>query len=195
MSTFNNWTIITLPSSPPPKSIEWDLGDIVGAAPSPFSYQQQIQSSDAAKMRASLSWARQSNADAMPLLVFLRQTQGIANIFLFGDPKRTAPQNPAAVGGAVSGSGQTGYTLLVTGSSDLTPGDYFSLGLRLYFVVSVDGGTLGIWPNLRESPTDGTDLVLVNPQGLFRLTKNQRKFIDDDALTVAPITFEIEEAL
>lgn len=194
MSTFNGWTIITLPASPPPANIEWELGDTVGAARSPFSQQQQIQNWPASLMRASLSYQKMLNSEALPLITFLRQTQGIANIFLFGDPKRTQPQNPAAVAGKVTGGDQTGYTL-VTSSSGLMPGDWIQLGLRLYGLTSVTGGTLGIWPNLRESPADGTDLIITNTQGLWRLTKNQRKFRDSSSLNVDPITFEIEEAI
>jgi hypothetical protein len=194
MSTFNGWTIISLPSTPAPKSIEWDLSDVVGAARSPFNNKQQIFYWGQGLMRASLSYPKMTNAQALPLITFLRDVQGITKIFQFGDPKRTGPQNPAAAAGVVSGANQTGYTLITT-SSNLTPGDWIQLGLRLYSVTEVAGGTLGIWPNLRESPADGTDLVIANTQGLWRLTKNERRYTDSSALNVDPITFEIEEAL
>lgn len=126
-------------------------------------------------------------------MAFLSGLQGIANIFQLGDPLQTGPQNPAASGGAVVGSNQTGYTLL-TSSSGLEPGDWFQIGLRLYMVTSNSGGTLGIWPNIRESPASGSDLVITNTQGLFRLMKNDPQ-ISVDEKHVYSVTFEMEEAI
>lgn len=194
MSSFNGWNIISLPAYPPPAHIEWQFDDIVAAARSPFSKQQEIYPFQRAQLRASLSYPTMENTTALPLLGFLAQLQGLSNIFLFGDPQLLGPQNPAAVAGSVSGSGQTGFSLVTT-SSDLTPGDWFQLGLRLYRVVSVTGGTLSIWPNIRESPVDGTNLVITNTQGLFRLVNNKRKYSVKPGQIVEPITFEIEEAL
>ena len=186
--------IAVLPPIPPPEFIEWDLGDTVGSARSPFSKQRQIHNWNASILRATLTYAEMYNSVAMPLLVWLMDTLGIANTFQFGDPQNPGPQNPAAVAGAVSGGGQTGYTLLTT-SSDLTPGDWIQVGLRLYRVQSVDGGTLGIWPNLRQSPPDGTPLIITNTLGLFRLAKNQRGYSVKPGQIVERITIEIEEAI
>jgi len=194
MSTFNGWTILTLPTFPPcPRSIEWQFSDTVGAARSPFSQQQQIYNWQASLLRASVSYQPMNNAQARAWLAFLASLQGISNIFQIGDPLGVAPQNSAAAAGTVTGSGQSGYTL-VTSSSNLTPGDWIQVGLRLYLVTSVAGGTLGIWPQVRETPPDGTALIISNTQGLFRLTKNDRKISVNDA-KVYGITFEIEEAI
>ena len=194
MSTFNGWTIVPLPTFPPvPKSVEWEMGDTVGSARSPFSQQQQIQQWNASLLRASVSYQPMTDPQARPWLAFLAALQGVANIFQFGDPVLTGPQSPAAVAGAVSGANQTGYTLNTT-SSGLTLGDWIQIGLRLYLVTSVAGGALGIWPQIRETPADGTPLVITNTQGLFRLTKNQRKISVNTARHYG-ITFEIEEAI
>jgi len=195
MSTFNGWTIVPLPASPSsPKSIEWALADTVGASRNPFSVgQQQTYNWASSAIRASVSYPPMPNAQALPWIVFLMSLQGIANVFSIGDPLNVGPQNLSASGGTVTGSGQTGYTLITT-SSGLTPGDWFSLGLRLYRVMSVSGGILTIWPNIRESPADGTDLVIVNCTGLFRLTKNVRQYTVDEN-RMYQFTFEIEEAL
>lgn len=186
--------VTTLPPIPPPEYIEWDLGDTVGSARSPFSRQRQIHNWNASILRATLTYATMYNSVAIStLLVFLMDTLGIANTFLFGDPQNRAPQNPSAVAGTVTGAGQTGYTL-VTSSSGLTPGDWIQVGQRLYRVQTVDGGTLGIWPNLRQSPPDGAPLIILNTQGLFRLAKNQRSYSVKPGQIVSPITIEIEEA-
>lgn len=194
MSTFNGWTVVDLPGFPAaPKSIEWMLGDTVAAARSPFSRQQQIYNWGASILGASLSYQPMKNSEALPWIAFLMSLQGIAGVFLFGDPLNTGPQNPGASGGTVSGSGQTGYTL-ATSSSGLAAGDWISLGVRLYMVTSVGGGSLGIWPQLRESPAGGTEVVIRNTRGLFRLAKNERRYAVNDA-KIYGITFEIEEAL
>lgn len=194
MSTFNGWTIVTLPTFPPcPRSMEWGLGDVVGSSKSPFSLQKQIYQWNASILTASVSYQPMNNAQARAWFAFLASCQGTANIFQLGDPMQIGPQNPGATAGTVTGSGQTGYTL-VTSSSGLMPGDWIQLGLRLYLVTSVSGGMLGIWPNIRESPAGGTALVIANTQGLFRMQKNDRKITVNEA-HVYGITFEIEEAL
>ena len=196
MGSFNGWPIVSFPYDPPaPRSVEWELGDTVGSARSPFSLQQQIQNWGASILKASVSYPVMTPLQARAWMAFLASTQGIANVFLFGDPKNTAPQNPLATGGTVTGSAQTGYNLL-TSASGLLPGDWFSLGVRLYLVVGASSppGYLQIWPQLRESPADGTDLVIVDPKGLFRLQKNTRK-ITENKNHLFEVTFEIEEAL
>lgn len=193
MSTFNGWQIITMPSYPPPKSIEWELSDIVGENASPFSAQSQFQDWQQSRLRASVSYQPMNDAQARPWLAFLMACRGKLSVFSFGDPLHLTPAVAGYTAGAVSGSGQTGY-VLVTTSSGLSPGDWLSLGLRLYMVTSVTGGTLGIYPPLRESPASGTDLVVVNTTGLFRLKTNVRKYTENE-LKLYGITFEIEEAL
>lgn len=194
MSTFNGWPIYILPAFPPaPKSIEWELDDVQGSVQSPFSLQRQIFDWQSSILRGSVSYQPQTAAQFRQWMAFLAELRGINGVFSIGDPVNTHPQNSGAAAGTVTGSGQTGYSL-ITSSSGLLPGDWFSLGLRLYLVTSVSGGTLGIWPQIRESPADGTDLVIVNATGLFRLQKNKRTV----SVHVGPlysVTFEIEEAL
>ena len=73
----------------------------------------------------------------------------------------------------------------------LTPGDFIQIGAtpsvatapglcRLHMVLEqadtdVSGGTtLTLWPTLRETVTDGTVIVVNNPEGLFRMAANKR---------------------
>jgi hypothetical protein len=196
MPSFNGWSVIALPTFPPaPKSIEWELDNVVGSARSPFSLQQQIYQWNTSILRASVSWPFMTNANFTAWRAFLASLQGISNVFQLGDPQNQAPQNHIATGGTVTGSGQVGYTLN-TSSSNLTPGDWIQIGYRLYLVTSVAGGSLGIWPNIRESPTGGTGIVITNTQGLFRLTKNSVKYMTSvEQGRTFSLTFEIEEAL
>jgi hypothetical protein len=184
--------LVTMPTAPPaPKSVEWALGNTVASTLSPFSLQRQKFDWQASVLRASLSYAPIPKSQALAWFAFLASCRGLANTFLFGDPVYSGPQNPAAVGGSVSGSGQTGYTL-TTSSSGLTPGDWIMIPNRLYLVTSVAGGTLGIWPQIRESPPSGTAIILANPRGTFRLAGNEQKITVREGQMYA-LTFEIEE--
>jgi hypothetical protein len=194
MPTFDGWTIVPLPAFPAcPKSIEWEMNDVVGSARSPFSLQQQIYQWNQSILRASVSYQTMTASAAKPWLVFFALLQGISGVFSIGDPANTGPQNSGATAGTVSGSGQTGYSLVTT-SSGLLPGDWIQIGLRLYMVTSSSSGTLGIWPCIRESPTSGTALIINGTTGLFRLQKNSRKYSVRPG-KVYSISFEIEEAL
>lgn len=206
MSTFNGWTIYTLPAFPAaPRSVEWNFIDTVGDSTSPFSGQQQIYDWSASWIEGSITYQKMKDADARAFTAFLKSLHGIAGVFSFGDPLRSKPRGSGAGSPEVSGSGQTGYALNVKGltpsaSGVLLPGDQFSLGLRLYEnlgTVNADGSgnaTLSIWPQIREPPADGTALVLTNPSGLFRLKSNTRKVSYDETKLYA-ITFEVREAL
>jgi len=195
MSTFNGWQIISLPTSPPaPKSIEWEYMDVVGSAQSPFSLQRQIQVWGAAQIRASISYPLMPTKQAAPWRAFLALAN-MGSVFSIGDPLNQSPQHVGATGGTVSGSGQTGF-FLSTSSSNLTPGDWIQIGLRLYLVTSVAGGYLGIWPQIRESPASGSSLIITNTTGLFRLMKNQRKIgVSVENGRNWALDFEIEEAI
>jgi hypothetical protein len=193
MSTFNGWTLYTLPSTPAPKSIEFEDMDVVGVSRSPFSLNRQVYNWQQGIMRWSVSYPSMTNTESRAWVAFLKSLQGVAGAFLIGDPLNTAPQNPSATAGTVTGSGQTG-NVLVTSSSGLLPGDWFSLGVRLYMVTAVSGGTLTISPPLRESPAGGTSLVIADAQGLFCLAKNTRQY-RLDVSKLWGITLEIEEAL
>jgi hypothetical protein len=194
LATFNGWNIIVPPSYPPaPASIEWDLDDVVGAVKNPFNLMQQNQDFAQSTLRGSVSYPFMRNQYGIQWRAFLAALRGVLNVFQLGDPLNQAPQNLSATGGTVSGSGQTGF-ILNTSSSGLLYGDWIQIGYRLYLVTSASGGTLGIWPPIRESPAGGTAIQITNTQGLFRLTSNSRKLIVDRQRFYT-VTFEIEEAL
>jgi hypothetical protein len=83
-------------------------------------------------------------------------------------------------------------------------GDYLQLGpratARLHEVlldVASDGSgnaTLNIWPALRESPVDGSAVVVNDARGRFHLTSNIREITIDEALQ-AGIKFSAEEEI
>ena len=179
-----------MPAAPAPRSVEWNFDDTVGVSKSPFSRQTQTFDWGASGLRGSVAMPVMDRTTGPAWVAFLANARK-SKIFLFGDPLNRGPQNAGATGGAVSGSGQTGYTLN-TSSSGLLPGDWIQLGERLYQVTDVAGGVLGIWPQIRESPAGGTTVVIANTQGFFRMTS---KSVHMDERKIYTVTFEVEEAI
>ena len=206
MATFNGWTIIVAPSTPPsPASMEFTLQDIVASVDNPFTAQQQFQDWQASYLEASVSMPPLTAAQAPAWIAFLMSLRGTLNVFQMGDPLRSTPQGSGAGSPEVNGANQVGYTLATKGwtasaSGVLLPGDWLQIGYRLYNnlgIVNADGSgnaTLSIWPQLRESPTDATAIVLNNTQGLFRLKANSRKYSMLANRTYG-LQFDIREAL
>lgn len=139
------------------------------------------------------------DALARQWVAFLLETRQ-SNVFLFGDPLASLPLGTGAGTPVVSGANQTGYTLSTSGWSGanaLLPGDWLQIGNRLYRnldTVSTSTATLNIWPQLRESPADGTPIITTNTQGLFRLASNQSKWSQTE-MRVYGLTFLIREAI
>lgn len=81
MSTYNGWTIITMPTSPPAKSIEWSANDIVAVSTNPFTGQQQVQDWNARYMEASLTMPPMSATDAANWVAFFLAAKGQVCVF------------------------------------------------------------------------------------------------------------------
>jgi hypothetical protein len=205
LATFNGFTIIPLPTVPAcPKSIEWATQNVVAMSRSPFTGQQQIYNWQSSWLEASLSYQPMTNVQFQPWGGFLMGMQGIANIFQFGDPNMLKPMGSGSGSPLVDGANQTGYSLATRGwtafaAGVLLPGDWLQIGYRLYRnvgVVNADGSghaTLTIWPNIRESPLDGTVITLNNTQGVFRLKKNTPGWSVKPG-PIYSVTFEITDA-
>jgi hypothetical protein len=188
------YTLITLPSSPAaPQSVVWNLDDIVGINVSPFTNQQQVYDWQSSRLTATVTMPPMTNLQSRAWAAFMAACRGKLAVFQFGDFKNQTPQGTGGTA-TVTASNQTGYTLVTTFSSGaVLPGDWITIGYRLYMVTSTSGGTLGIWPNLRESPASGTTISTSNCTGIFRLAKNSRKF--SQATVEYQFSFDIEEAL
>jgi hypothetical protein len=187
----NSYNLCAMPSTPGPAEIELGMSDSVAVVESPFTKVQQVQPWPGADfwdatitlppLRAAQAWAWEG---------FLAELRGKANVFQLGDPRAAnGPQGSAAGTPVVATSGSANLpstTSLVTRGWAasafrlLLPGDQFQIGYRLHRVceiVNSDSGgnaTLTVWPSLRETPADGTEVVLAAPQGLFRLASNRR---------------------
>lgn len=206
----NSVSLIAMPTSPGPRSIDFTIKDAVSTVASEFTGQVQAQQWPGAEMWAgTFALPGMTRAQASNWIAFLMQLRGMANAFQLGDPLNATPlgtpsgtpvvNNSLAANGNVAMS-QTlttsGWTASTSGL--LLPGDYIQVGYRLYRVlddVTSDGSgnnTVGIWPSLRETPTNGATIITSNTQGLFRLAMNERKFSFDVTL-LTHMSFSFQE--
>jgi hypothetical protein len=206
IGTFNGWNIISTPSIPAWKQLDFSAFDSVGVTQSPFTLQSQTQywvGGDHWTVNASLP--PMSYANARTWVAFLLECRGRLNAFQIGDPLGKKPSGSPAGTPVVNGTNSATSTVLVTRgwrantNRLLLPGDYFQIGYRLYVVVSSavnsdSGGnaTINIWPSLREQVTDGTAIITTNCSGLFRLASNQRDYTFRETKTVG-LSLKIEE--
>src|ERR1700685_2078407 len=84
--------LVSTPSSPAPKSIQYRATDTVASVPNPFTGQVQTQSwpgADLWKWTVTLPPMMQSEADQW--IAFLMELRGMANAFQLGDPLKQTP--------------------------------------------------------------------------------------------------------
>src|SRR4051812_939129 len=109
--TFNGWDIVSMPSSPAAKSIEFTAEDVVGAFTSSFTGQQQTYDWSAAWLEASVSLPPLTQSQAQPWIAFLLQLRGVGNVFQRGAPSAPPPAGSGSGTPQVNGAGQTGTEL------------------------------------------------------------------------------------
>ena len=81
MSTYNGWTIVTMPSTPSVSSLELTVNNITGANTSPFTGQQQVQDWNASYMEASLTLPPLTQSQATDWVNFLVSCRGVTCVF------------------------------------------------------------------------------------------------------------------
>jgi hypothetical protein len=202
---FNGNKIISVPSSPGFRSIDWNATDIVGVGTNTFTGQQQVQSWQSGFLSGTVTLPAMTRQQARTWISFLLQAQGSYNVFQIGDKFCVNPLGSALGSPVTLGFGQSGYTLNTNGwdasaQGVLLAGDYVQLGYRLYRClddVNADGtgnASFSIWPQIRETVPSGTPLITTNTKGLFRLASNQRSWNESYIRTVG-LSFHIIEAL
>jgi hypothetical protein len=188
LSTFNGLSIVALPSDTVPgcpayTSLEFDPHEAVAANTNQYTGQQQTFDWQQSWWTGQVSLPPMSRANADVWQAFILQCRGQANAFLLGNPKATTPRGTGKGTPVVSGAAQTGYNLVTRGWKAssyglLLPGDAIQIGYRSYRnlnTVNSDASgnaTLAIWPNLRDQPADGTQIILNHCKGLFKLANN-----------------------
>jgi hypothetical protein len=193
IGTYNGASILALPTTPAPKSIELGMNDTNAMSRSPFSGATQVQAWPGADWwDASIALPQMVAADAAVWSAFLAECRGILNVFYLSDPTYTGPKGTVKGAPVVNGVNNAMSTQLNTRGWTpssfrlLLPGDYFQLGDRLHRVLDAlnsdanGDATISIWPSIREATTDGQAINLNKPQGLFRLVDNRRSVLTDE---------------
>jgi hypothetical protein len=188
-----SYSLVTMPGSPGPASIEMGWNDLVSLEMSPYTLQQQTQQWPGADWwDAKVTLPPMNAATAAQWKAFLADLRGPLNVFELGDPTQPHPlgnigaSNPKIDSGGPYLATQTSIGTVGWAANQagvLLKGDLFQLGYRLHMVVdgqvnsnSAGAATFSIWPSLRESPAAGTPLTLKWAKGLFRLPVGRRGF-------------------
>jgi hypothetical protein len=207
--TFNGIQVVSTPVKPVPKSLDFTTTDFSAATSNPFAGQQQIQDWQASLVSMSVQlppMTREGGGDDWS--AFLMQCRGMTNAFLLGDATSKTPRGSVATTGAsplVNGANQVGYQFNTKGwvpgaTGVLKRGDWIQIIYRLHKVlddVDADGSghaTIAIYPEIRESPADGSAFITENAQGLFRLASNTNKYSISEA-EIFGFQFNIREAI
>jgi len=211
LGTFNGLNLIALPCDTVPRvcgpsSIEWDMQEVVSVSRSPFTGQTQTYDWQNSWWEGQVSFKPMNRHSFDAWTAFLAQCRGQSNAFSIGDPKAALPKGVASGTPVVSGSGQTGYSVVTSGwtpgvLSILQPGDFIQIGYRHYKVLnpvaadSNGNATIAIWPNLRDQPRDGTVIQTRNCAGLFTLKNNSGNKFSTNVGNYGLAGFAIKEAI
>jgi len=204
---------VSLPASPAPKDMEWAGMTVIGKSVSPYTLSQETFEWPGNRWRVTVRYPAMTRAQADPIIAALISLWGVGTFFLGptgpGKSAKGLANDPANGNPLVDGANQSGKTLLTKAwNASLTgvfkAADYFQLGTgslsRLHMVLldansdGVGKSTLDIWPRIRESPADGSAIVVASPKGVFRLIGNEPIWEIDEGY-IHGLTFEAEEAL
>lgn len=183
--------------------------NVVGMSASPFTNQQQVYKHPGQWWEMEVSLPPLKRADAEEISAFLISLNGRYGTFLLGDPANTSPRGIATGTPVVYGASQTGDELITNGWSTsitgiLKAGDWIQLGTasatRLHKVledVNSDGSgvaSIPIWPDLRSSPSNGSQVAINNTKGQWRLSANDVSYTIETG-SFYGITFACAESL
>lgn len=189
------------PSLPGFRELKFILVNINGMARSEFTGQEQITQwpGEWLEVEASLP-AMETRLKAEAWTSMLTALRGRIGTFLLGPEKPARTPQGTASGVTVSGGAQLGTTITLAGSGAFVVGDWIQLGSgatsRLHKILAAGAvaGTHNIFPRLRESPGNGSSVVVTNPKGLFRLAEDAREW-DIDVAKMYGIRFRAMEAI
>ncbi len=201
---------LSLPAKPGVKAIRWREMTKVGVSVSPFTFQRQVQRGQGQAWAADITLpVIRDPAVRAEWQAFVLAMNGSQGYFAMGDPDNFGPRGVATGSPVVSGAGQIGPALLVSGWTVSTPGilkkgDCIGLGsgssARLHKVLEdadSDGSgnaTLSLWPRVVVSPANGSAIELDNPQSMFWLPDGIPER-DIDRLGYMTITLRVMEHL
>jgi len=202
----NTVSLVSFPSTPGLRSVEFSFTDSVAIVTSIFTGQVQAQQWVGGDMwtgTATLPPLTQPQADRW--IAFLMELRGMLNPFQLGDPLKPVPRGSGkGVPVVDTANNFAGAQVLLTRGWPvsswrlLMDGDYIQVGYRLHRVINpvnsdaAGKASIAIWPSLREAPANGQAIILSNPKGLFRLAQNKRSW-STDVNRYSSISFQIQE--
>lgn len=203
---------ITLPTVSGIRSVNLRAKSAVGISRSPFTFKEQVFSHGGQMLEAEITLPPMSRTEGEQWVSFLIKLKGMQGTFLLGDPSgATARGSASSAAGTpvVSGAGQTGDSLTISGAPNsatgyLLAGDYIQLGTgsssTLHKVLndvdtSASGiGLIDLFPAIRTAPADGAGVTVSNAKGVFRLASNETNWSINEVVNFG-ITFAAIEAI
>lgn len=201
----------SLPSELTIEQCTFGAQSVVAVSKSPFTGEEQIQAHQGQWWMADVKAAVMNRANAAAVQAWLLSLNGKEKTILFGDPGGPSARGSASTtpgSPVVSGGSQTGDSLAITGAATnatgyLLAGDYIQLGTgssshmhQVLEDVNTDGSgaaTLTIWPDLRESPSNGAAVTVDDAKALMRLDQNSVEWAETTVLY--RVQFKLVEAL
>lgn len=209
---------ITYPLTPPaiaglgPQDFSMTEDNVVGESESPFTLSQQEYQWPGTRFQIEANMPPMVMTEAEQWMGFLGSLKGKYGTCLMPDYLRPTPQGPMSGSPLVAGTNLNGSGVLnIRGAAASVTnwgvaGDYIQITSgsgapqRLYKLLqnaSTDGSgdaALEIFPNIRETLSDGTAIVTANCAGTFRMVKNSFTWKVDRNKMYA-ISFQMKEAI
>ena len=182
---------LVMPISPRARELRVTAVSSVGSSISPWTFSENVQSHPGQRWEIDISLPPMLRDDAQDWIAFLLALNGQEGTFLAGDSTMESPRGPMGGSPVVSGAGQTGITLNVSGcTNNQTPwakaGDPIQLGTGLttrFHRVLSDANSNGsgqvsidLWPRVRIAPSNGATILTRNTLGLWRLATSQNSW-------------------
>lgn len=200
---------LSFPTHTNVSSIELRTINAVATSMSPFTFKQQVFAHQGQRWEADVSLPPMKRIDAEQWVAWLTSLKGMRGTFLMGDPVGCSARGSVNGTPVISGAGQIGDTLNISGATAsqtgwIKAGDYIQLGsassASLHKVLTdanSDGGTnvtMDIWPNINIAKPNGQTVVIENAKGVWRLTSNEANWSISN-LAIYGITFGCTQAI
>lgn len=187
---------INLPSAPGVRNISWQQRSIVAVGASPFTGEQQVYRHQGQWWECEVTLAPvRDPAIAETMVAALVSLNGPEGTFWLGDSVRKVSRG--TISGTVqvgAGASKSSTTLPIQGGSgSFAVGDWLQIGTALHKVISVNVGSVDVWPRLRAAHTQGTAITYTNAKGLFRLTREHGWDVNE--AKIYGLSFSAMEAL
>ena len=205
---------LEIPSTKSPAKVTIIKNQIVGQTTSPFTAKQKQQKRIGEWWEAEVTLPEMDLEECAKWRAFILSLDGVIGTFLLKDYLARKPFGVArniVSNPQVSGIGQTGQSLNISNCpidtvGYLKAGSSIQLGSglssRLHVVlqdVDIDGSgnaSMFLWPKIRnaDAPIDGSNIILNDAKGLFRLKSNTQDF-PIDVGGFSGFSFSCREAL